>query len=61
MGMTAILVMWPGPFEQTSVPASLGFPILNLSLINPVVSEDKMFENVDRRMDGRTPECLVYF
>ena len=57
MGMAAILVMWPGPFEQTFVPAS----IWNLSLIGPVVSEEKMFENVDGRTDGRTPEWLVYY
>ena len=25
---------------------------MELSLIGPVVSEEKMFENVDRRMDG---------
>ena len=26
---------------------------MNLSLIGPVVSEEKMFENVDGRTDGR--------
>ena len=61
MGMAAILVMGPGPFEQTFVPTSLGVSIWNLSLIGPVVSEEKMFENVDGRMDGRTPEWLVYY
>ena len=61
MGVTAILVMWPGPFEQTSIPASIGFPISNFSLINPVVSEEKMVENVDRWTDGQMPEWLVYF
>ena len=55
MGVAAILVMWPGPFEQTFVPASLGVSIWNLSSIGPVVSEEKMFENVDGRTDdGRT-------
>ena len=34
MGMAAILDMWPGPFEH-------------LASIGPVVSEEKMFENVD--------------
>ena len=53
MGVAAILVMWPWPFEQTFVPASQGVSIWNLSLIGPVVSE-KMFENVDgRTTDGR--------
>ena len=62
MGVAAILVMWPGPFEQTFVPASLGVSIWNLSLIGPGVSEEKMFENVDRRTDRRrTPEWLVYY
>ena len=56
MGMVAILVMWPGPFEQTFVPASWGISIWNFNLIGPVVSE-KMFEIVD----GRTTEWLVYY
>ena len=59
MGMAAILVMWPGPFEQTFVPPSQGVSIWNLSSIGPVVSEEKMFENVDGRRttdDGRTDD-----
>ena len=57
MGVAAILVMWPGPFEQTFVPASRGVSIWNLKLIGPVVSE-KMFEIVDGQTTdaGRTPE-----
>ena len=58
MGMAAILVMWSGPFEQTLVPPSYGVSIWNLSSIGPVVSEEKMFENVDGR---RTAESLVYY
>ena len=55
MGVAAILVMWPGPFEQTFVPASLVVSIWNLSLIGQVVSEEKMFEIVDgRRSDWYT-------
>ena len=62
MGMAAILVMWPKPFEQTFVPPSEGVSIWNMSSIGPVVSEEKMFENVDgRRTDGQTPESLVYY
>ena len=66
MGVAAILVMWPGPFEQTFVPTSQGVTIWNLSSIGPVVSEEKMFENVDGRTDdgrtdGGTPESLVYY
>ena len=51
MGVAAILVMWPGPFEQTFVPASQGVSIWNLNFVGPVVSEEKMFEIVDGRMD----------
>ena len=66
MGMAAILVMWPGTFEQTFVPPFLGVSIWNLSSIGPVVSDEKMFENVDGRTDrrrtddGRISESLVY-
>ena len=56
MGVAAILVMWPGSFEQTFVPASQGVYIWNLSLIGSVVSEEKMFENVDGWMDGRSTD-----
>ena len=38
MGTAAILVMWPGPFEQTFVPLSQGGSTWNLVLIGPVVS-----------------------
>ena len=37
----------PGPFEQTFVPLSQGGSICNLASIGPVISEEKMFENVD--------------
>ena len=47
MGMAAILVMWPGPFEQTFVPPSQGGSMWNLASIGLVVSEEKMFENLD--------------
>ena len=47
MGMVAILVMWPGPFEKTFVSPSQGGFIWNLASISPVVSEEKMFENVN--------------
>ena len=55
MGVAAISVLWPGPFEQTFLPRPYGVSIWNLSLIGPVVSEE-MFENVDRRTTdaGRT-------
>ena len=59
MGMAAILVMWRGPFEQTFVPASLGVSIWNLSLFGPLVSEEMIFENVDRRTDVRVTGILL--
>ena len=53
MGMVATLDMWPGPFEETFVPPSEGGSTWNLALIGPLVSEEKMFENVDTHMDDR--------
>ena len=66
MGMAAILVMWPGPFEQTFVPPSQGGSKWNLALIGPVVSEEKMFENVDIQHTHihthiRTTEAYLYY
>ena len=61
MGMAAILVMWPRPFEQLFFPKCPGGCIWNLVAIGLVVSEEKSFEIVDgqtdgRQMDGRTTE-----
>ena len=57
IGVAAILVMWPGPFEQTFVPPSHGDSIWNLTLIGQAVSEE-MFKECGRLMttDGRTTE-----
>ena len=52
IGMVAILVMWPRPFEQLLVPKVPGGCIWNLVKIGPVVLEEKSFEIVD----GRTTE-----
>ena len=49
MGMTAIFIMWPGPFDQTFVPASYGDSTWNLASIGPMVSEEKMFKECDDR------------
>ena len=57
MGMAAMLVMWPRPFEQFFFPKGPGGCIWNLVAIGPVVSEKKLFEIVDGRRttdDGRT-------
>ena len=37
MGMAAIIVMWPGPFEQTVIPPSQEGSIWNLASIDLVV------------------------
>ena len=47
MGMTAMLVMRPRPFEQFFFPKNLEDCKLNLVAIGPVVSEEKSFEIVD--------------
>ena len=62
MGMAAILVMWPGPFEQIFVPLSHGDSIWNLDSIGPVVSEKKMFKECGRRTDRRrTTEAYLSY
>ena len=61
MGMVAILVMWPGPFEQTFVPPSQGGSTWNLASIGQVVSKEKMFENVDARTYTGTTEAYPYY
>ena len=54
MGMAAMFVMWPRPFEQLFFPKGPGGCIWNLVAIGLVVSEKKLFEFVDGRMtDGR--------
>ena len=59
MGVAAILVMWPGPFEQTFISASKGVFMWNLSSIGPVVSEEKMFEIVDARTEAGVTGILL--
>ena len=49
MDMAAILIMWAGPFELTLVPPSHRSLKWNLTLIGPVVSEEKMFKRCGRR------------
>ena len=62
MHMAAILVMWPGLFEQTFVPPSHGGFIWNLPLIGQAVSEDKMFKECGRQTDdGRTTEAYLSY
>ena len=49
MRMAAILVMWPGPFEQPFVPPPHRSAIWSLTLIGPMVSEEKMLKACGRR------------
>ena len=61
MGMAAILVTWPGLFEQTFVPPSHGDSIWNLASNGPVVSEEKMFKECGRRTDRQTTEVYLSY
>ena len=47
MGLAAILVMWPGPFEQAFVPPSQGGSMWNLVSISLVVIEEGKFKNTE--------------
>ena len=49
MGMAAILVMGPGPFEQNFVSPSHGGTKRNLTLIGQAVFEEKMFKESGRQ------------
>ena len=63
MGVAAILVMWPGPFEQTFDPPSQGGSILNLTLIGQVVSEEKTFKECGRQRtttDGQRSLPIIW-
>ena len=62
MGMAAILIVWPGPFEQIFIPPSHGDSIWNLASVVPVVSEEKMFKECGWRTDRRqTPEAYLSY
>ena len=56
MGMAVILVMWPGPFEQTFVTPSHGDSRWNLASIGPVISEEKMLKQCERQTDRPTDD-----
>ena len=49
MGMAAILVMWPGPFEQAFLSPSQGGSTWNLASIGLVVIEEKKFKTLNLR------------
>ena len=61
MVMAAILAMWPQPCEQTFVLLVHGVFIWNLTLIRQAVSEEKMFENVDRRQTTDANRAYPYY
>ena len=58
MGMVAILVMWPGPFEHTFVPPSHRSSIWNMTFIGPVVSEEKMFKECGQQQQTDASNLL---
>ena len=58
MAMAEILFMRPWPFEQTFIPSPHKSSIRNLTLIGPVVSEEKMFEECGRRT---TTNAYLYY
>ena len=62
MGVAAILVMWPRPRKQTSVPPTHGGSTWNLASIGPAVLEKKIFENGGWTTDGWMDDgaCLYY-
>ena len=62
MGMTAILVIWPGLCEQTFDPLSHEDTIWNLASIGPVVSEEKMIKDCGwQTTDRRTAEAYLSY
>ena len=61
MGMAAILVILPEPFEQIFVPPSHGNSIWNLASIGPVVSEEKMFKRLWTTDNKRTMEAYLSY
>ena len=52
MGMAAILVMWPGPFEQAFISPSQGGSTLNLASIGLVIIEEKKFKIIESERFG---------
>ena len=51
MGMAAILVMWPGPFQQAFLPLFQEGATLNLASIGLVAIEEK-FKNIEYERTG---------
>ena len=52
MGMVAIFVMWPRPFEQDFIPPSQGGSIWNFASSGLVVIEEKKFKNIESERFG---------
>ena len=51
MGIMAILVMWPGPFEQTFIPPSQSGSTWHLASVGLLVIEKKKFKNIESSSD----------
>ena len=58
MDMAAILVMWPGPFEQSFVPHPMQGTTWNLVSIGLAISKEKKFANVESEWPStKVNEC----
>ena len=58
MGMTAILVMWPRPHEQTAIYTIHKGSTWNLASIG--LESLEIFVNVHRKTTGDDGSCLYY-
>ena len=56
MGMAAILVKWPGPFEQAFVTPSQGGYTWDLASIGQVVIEKKKFKDIESEICTKVNE-----
>ena len=61
MGMAAILVMWPEPFEQTFVPHPKEAQYVILTLIGQAVSEEKMFKECGWQTTEAYPRAYLSY
>ena len=52
MGIAAILVMWPRPFEEAFISPCQGASTWNLASIGLVVIEEKKFKNIESERFG---------
>ena len=61
MGMVAILVMWPAPFEQAFILPSQGGCTWNLASIGLVVIEEMKFKKIESERFGPSQSMTLTF